>query len=79
MPQFVRARRGVLINLDHVAVLKPLARERNKAAPGHYSALAVNGETLGVVAAREIAALIGPDQPDEEPNYELYAISGYGW
>jgi hypothetical protein len=78
MPQFVRARRGILINLDHVAVLKPLARERTKAAPGHYTCLAWNGQLLGTVAASEIAALLGqvPEEPDEEPNYELFVIGG---
>jgi hypothetical protein len=76
MPQFIRARRGALVNLDHVAVLKPLARERNKAAARHFTCLAVNGEVLGTVAASEIAALIGPDQPNEEPNYELFVIGG---
>jgi hypothetical protein len=78
MANFVRSTRGALVNLDHVAVLKPLARERGKGEPAHYTCLAWDGTLLGTVAAAEIAAWIGraPEQPAAEP--ELFVIPNRG-
>jgi hypothetical protein len=79
MPTFIPTLRGTFINADHVARLVPLSRERGKPdGPRHYSARAWNDECLGVVSAVEVQKLLGrlPEQPDEEPNYELFVIGG---
>jgi hypothetical protein len=59
----------------------PVARERAKAAPRHYSARTVDNVELGIVTAEAVAHLLEPaDQPEPEQEQviepQLFILGG---